>query len=175
MTVHIIAAVEQGGGIGRGGDMLHHLRADLQRFRRLTMGHTLIMGRRTFESLPGGALPGRRNIVVTRNAAFTAPDIETASSLEQALAMAAADSDVYIIGGGVIYEQAMSVADVLDITHIMTHSADADTFFPDIDNELFELIDSESAPTPVEAVFATYRRRKTPAYDTPAEGSPAAL
>lgn len=174
MTIHIIAAVERGGGIGRGGDMLHHLRADLQRFKRLTMGHTLIMGRRTFDSLPGGALPGRRNIVVSRNAAWQAPGAERAASLDEALAMAQADSDVYIIGGGTIYEQAMPLADVLDITHIEAQSADADTFFPDIGPEIFELVERESAPTPVEAVFATYRRRNAVADDAPGEGGPAA-
>ena len=65
--IHIIAAIDQQRGIGYGGDMLYHIREDLRRFKSLTMGHTLVMGRKTFDSLPGGALPGRRNIVITRN------------------------------------------------------------------------------------------------------------
>lgn len=95
--IHIIAAIDQHRGIGYNGDMLYHIREDLRRFKSLTMGHTLVMGRKTFDSLPGGALPGRRNIVITHNEAWTAPGAERASSLAEALAMAAGD-EIYIIG-----------------------------------------------------------------------------
>lgn len=81
----IIAAVARDGAIGRRGDLLYHISADLRRFKELTMGCPVIMGRKTFESLPKGALPGRRNIVITRNSAFSAPDTETAVSLDTAV------------------------------------------------------------------------------------------
>ena len=87
--IRIIAATGRDGAIGRRGDLAFHISADLRRFKTLTTGHTVVMGRRTFESLPKGALPRRRNIVVTRNPAFSAPGAECAPSLEAALAMAA--------------------------------------------------------------------------------------
>ena len=115
----IIVAITAGkGAIGRKGDMIYHISDDLRRFKALTTGHTIVMGRRTFESLPKGALPDRRNIVITRNADFTAPAVETAFSLEEALKMAEADGEVFVIGGGQIYAQALPLADKLEITLI---------------------------------------------------------
>ena len=127
--IHIIAAIDQHRGIGYGGDMLYHIREDLRRFKSLTMGHTLVMGRKTFDSLPGGALPGRRNIVITRNEAWTAPEVERASSLAEALAMASGD-EIYIIGGGQVYAEALPIADMLDLTLIHLAAPEVDTFFP---------------------------------------------
>jgi len=127
----IIAAVSSNLAIGTGGDMPFHISADLRRFKSLTMGFPLIMGRRTFESFPGGALPGRRNIVVTRNPSYTAADIETAPGLDKALEMAADAEKVFIIGGGQIYRQALPLADELDLTEIDSEVVGADTFFPD--------------------------------------------
>ena len=83
--ISIIAAVALDGAIGRQGGLVCHIREDMRHFRRLTMGHPVVMGRKTFESLPGGALPGRRNVVVTRNSAYHAEGIETFPSLEQAI------------------------------------------------------------------------------------------
>ena len=91
--------------IGRRGELLYHISADLRRFKALTTGHTVVMGRKTFESLPKGALPNRRNIVVSRQTGFSAPGIEVAHSLEAALGMADSN-DIYIIGGAEIYRQA---------------------------------------------------------------------
>ena len=136
--IHIIAAIDENRGIGYRGDMLFHIREDLKRFKAITMGHTLVMGRKTFDSLPGGALPGRRNIVVSRNAAWSAPGAERAASLDEALAMAG-DGDVFVIGGGQIYRQALPLADVLDITEIHTHAPTADTFFPDYSRHFTEV------------------------------------
>lgn len=127
--IHIIAAIDQQRGIGYGGDMLYHIREDLRRFKSLTMGHTLVMGRKTFDSLPGGALPGRRNIVITRNEAWTAPGAERAASLVDALAMAG-DDEVYVIGGGQVYAEALPLADVLDLTLIHSSAPQVDTYFP---------------------------------------------
>lgn len=131
--INIIVAIDARGAIGRGGDLLFHRRDDMRHFRDITMGNTLVMGRKTFESLPGGALPGRRNIVITRNNGYTAPDIETVSSLAEALKAAEArGEDVMIIGGGEIYRQAMPLAQRLEITEIDTSAPDADTFFPEM-------------------------------------------
>lgn len=132
--ITIIAAITADkGAIGRNGDLVYHVSADLKHFKALTTGHTVVMGRRTFESLPKGALPNRRNIVVTRNAAFMASGIETAPSLEVALAMSAGE-EVFIIGGGQIYEQALPLADRLCLTSVEAPTPDdADTFFPPID------------------------------------------
>lgn len=129
--IHLIVAIDRHGAIGRGGDLLFHFRDDLRRFKALTMGKTLIMGRKTFESLPGGALPGRRNIVVTSNPAYTAPGIETASTPLKALEMAAAGpGDTFIIGGAKIYAELLPYAECLDITAVKAAGEDADTFFP---------------------------------------------
>lgn len=135
--IHIIAAIDQHRGIGYNGDMLYHIREDLRRFKSLTMGHTLVMGRKTFDSLPGGALPGRRNIVITRNEAWTAQGAERASSLAEALAMAAGD-EIYIIGGGQVYAEALPLADVLDLTLIHSAAPEVDTFFPPYEDMFVE-------------------------------------
>ncbi len=129
----IIVAIDRRGAIGRGGDLLFYIKDDLRRFKALTMGNTLVMGRRTFESLPKGALPGRRNIVVSRNAAYTAPGIEVAPSLEAALALAAdGPGDTFVIGGGQIYAQALAKADVLELTVVDAEAEAPDTYFPAI-------------------------------------------
>lgn len=127
--VNIIVAATLDGAIGLEGDMLYYIGPDLKRFKELTTGNTIIMGRKTFESLPKGALPDRRNIVVTRQSTFAAPGAETAASLEDALAMAAGQ-EIFIIGGESIYRQAMPLADRLYLTEINIRRPDADTFFP---------------------------------------------
>lgn len=127
----MIAAVTRDNALGRGGDMIFHISSDLKRFKALTMGHPLIMGRRTFESFPNGPLPGRRNIVISRNSNFCHKGAEIFPSLESAIS--AAGEDAMVIGGGTIYEQAMPFADRLEITEIDAVADDADTFFPAID------------------------------------------
>lgn len=157
-TVHIIVAIDRNGAIGRAGDMLYHLGADLRRFKRLTMGHPLIMGRKTFDSLPNGALPGRRNIVVTRNSQWESAGAERAGSLGEAFSLAG-DGDVFVIGGGEIYRQAMPFADVLDITEIDAESDDADTFFEIENVDDYAVIEMEDAGTTPAARFVTYVRK----------------
>lgn len=157
--IHLICAIDRRGAIGSRGDMLFHLRADLRRFKALTMGHPIIMGRKTFDSLPGGALPGRRNIVITRNDNWSAPGAERAASLEDALTMAG-HGEVFVIGGAQIYALAMPVADVLDLTVIDAVGAEPDTFFPAIPLDDFVVEAIEHAPTEPAAKFVTLRRRK---------------
>ena len=129
--VTIIAAITSDkGAIGRKGDLIYHVSADLKHFKALTTGHTVVMGRRTFDSLPKGALPNRRNIVVTRNAELKPIGAETAGSLEEALAMCEGQ-EVFVIGGGEIYRQALGLADRLNLTMVDEPTpVDADTFFP---------------------------------------------
>lgn len=129
----IIAAVADNLAIGVAGDLAFHISADLKRFKELTMGKTIVMGRKTFESLPKGALPGRRNIVITRNSEWTAPNVVTAQSLQEALD--ASQGEVFVIGGGQIYRQAIPFADTLQITRIFAPVPEADTFFPEYDSE----------------------------------------
>ena len=156
--IHIIVAIDCKGAIGRHGDMLFHLRADLRRFKSLTMGHTLIMGRKTFDSLPSGALPGRRNIVISRNDAFFAPGAERAASLEEAIAMAG-DSEIFVIGGAQIYTLALPLADVLDITVIDAEGSSPATFFPKIPLDDFSIEKIVIADTVPPARFITLRRK----------------
>lgn len=142
--VSIIAIVARDGAIGRGGDQPFHIADDFRRFKALTLGHPVVMGRRTFEALPKGALPGRRNIVVTRRPAWTAPGVETASSVEDAIAMCG-DAEPFIIGGGEVYRRALPLATRLYITEVDADVPDADTFFPHVDPELFPLAETSSS------------------------------
>ena len=133
--ISIIVAIADGNAIGRNGGLLCHLPADLKHFKAVTSGHTVIMGRKTFDSLPKGALPNRRNIVVTRNPAFSAPGVETADSLEKAFEMTAGDGEVFIIGGAQIYNESLPFADKIYLTKIEASFPDADTFFPEIGDD----------------------------------------
>lgn len=127
--------------IGFNGDLIWHIKEDLKRFKRLTMGHPVIMGRKTRESLPK-ALPGRTNIVITRNTGYHAADSLIAHSLEEALEIAkkAEGADkIFIIGGGQIYEEAFPLLDSLEITHVYDSPHDVDTFFPEVTIDDWEL------------------------------------
>ena len=128
--ISIIAAVAANRAIGYQNKLLYWLPNDLKRFKALTTGNTIIMGRRTFESLPKGALPNRRNIVLSRTRTEF-PGCDTYASLDEALAHCGAGDDVYIIGGSSVYEQALPVADRLCLTEIHDTPKDADSFFPD--------------------------------------------
>lgn len=161
----IIAAITaRRGAIGRKGDLIYHISADLKHFKELTTGHTVLMGRRTFLSLPKGALPKRRNIVITSDTEWTAPNVETAHSLDEALALTAADSEIFVIGGVQVYAETLAVADRLCITLIdAPEPDDADTFFPPIDPSLWEITDMSprfTDPTGIPYTFVTFSRKK---------------
>ena len=127
--ISIIAAVAKNRAIGYQNKLIYWLPNDLKRFKALTTGHTIIMGRNTFLSLPKGALPNRRNIVLSRSQkAF--PACDTYVSLEEALKHCTPDEDIYIIGGASVYRQALKIADRLCLTEIDDTPGDADTFFP---------------------------------------------
>jgi dihydrofolate reductase len=131
--ITIIAAVAQNRAIGYENKLIYHLPADMKRFKELTTGHTIIMGRHTFESLPKGALPNRRNIVLSRTQHIFA-GCDCYSSLQEALQHCEKDEDIYIIGGASVYKEALPLADRLCLTEVEDTPTNADTFFPSYDN-----------------------------------------
>ena len=128
--ISIIAAVAKDRAIGFQNKLIYWLPNDLKRFKALTTGHTIIMGRNTFLSLPKGALPNRRNIVLSRTVTDF-PGCDVYPSLEEALVHCTKDEDVYIIGGASVYTQALSLADRLCLTEVDDTPKEADTFFPE--------------------------------------------
>ena len=128
--VNIIAAVARNRAIGFQNKLIYWLPNDLKRFKSLTTGHTIIMGRNTFLSLPKGALPNRRNVVLSRTQTDF-PGCDTYSSLEEALNNCTPNEDIYIIGGAAVYQQALAIADRLCLTEIDDIPEQADAFFPD--------------------------------------------
>ena len=132
--ISIIAAVAKNRAIGYQNKLIYWLPNDLKRFKTLTTGHTIIMGRNTFLSLPKGALPNRRNIVLSRSQKVF-PGCDVYASLEEALKHCTPDEDIYIIGGASVYRQALKIADRLCLTEIDDTPDDADTFFPPYKDE----------------------------------------
>ena len=126
-----IVAVSENWGIGKDNGLLFHISADLKRFKALTSGHTVIMGRKTLQSLPGGkGLPGRRNIVLTGDKSFAAENAETVHTLSAAVF--AAGADAFVIGGETVYRQLLSLCERVYVTRVFA-SPEADAFFPDLD------------------------------------------
>lgn len=168
IKIVIIVAVSQNGIIGRDGDMPWKLSTDLKRFKALSMGKPLIMGRKTFESVGSKPLPGRPHIIISRSQRFDMPGVETVSSLEEALDRGkeiAADlgvTEVCIVGGGEIYRQALGLADELHVTHVET-VVEGDTAFPPINPNEFALTEETSVPAGEKdnypTRYAIYRRR----------------
>lgn len=166
--ITLIAAVAENGVIGRDLDMPWKLSTDLKRFKALTMGKPMIMGRKTFLSVGERPLPGRPHIIISRNQDYRPDGVDVVSSLEDALslgrerAQALGVDEVFIAGGGEIYRQAMPFADQLSVTHVDV-SLEGDTFFPQIDPAIFEKIEETSAPAgerdDFAVRFARYRRR----------------
>lgn len=136
--ITIIAAIAENNAIGQNGKLLYWLPADLKRFKALTTGHTIIMGRKTFDSLPKGALPNRRNIVLTRSAKEF-PGAESFSSLKTALASCSTDEEAYIIGGASVYAEALPLADRLCLTEVHDTPKEADAFFPTFNKEEWDV------------------------------------
>ncbi|SDP34886.1 Dihydrofolate reductase [Nakamurella panacisegetis] len=159
MSITLIASVAENGVIGDGGDLAWRNSEDLRRFKNLTTGHPIIMGRKTFDSI-GRPLPGRRTIVVTRSTGFSRDGVEAVHSLPDALALVP-DQDVFVIGGGEIYAQSIGLADRLEITHIELELA-GDTRFPAIAPADWERIRVEHRDG---FSFVTYRRRPEPVTD----------
>lgn len=130
MKISLIVAVAEDRAIGDKGNLLWHLSSDLKRFKAITTGHTIIMGRKTYDSLPNGALPNRRNIVVSRQLK-SLKDAEVYSDIDEALKATSDEDIVYIIGGGEIYKETFPRADELHITLVHKSYPEADTRFPE--------------------------------------------
>ena len=146
MIISIIAVLGKNNEIGKNNQLLCKLSSDLKRFKEITTGHTVIMGRKTFESLPKGALPNRRNIMLSRNLELKIENAEVYSTLDYALLKCINESEVFVIGGAQIYSQALPVADKLYITRIHSSFPDADAFFPQIDRNIWKETNRETFP-----------------------------
>jgi dihydrofolate reductase len=158
--VSVIVAVANDNVIGGNNSLLWHISEDLRMFKRTTQGHPVVMGRKTFESL-GRPLPNRTNVVITRNPDFTADGVVTAGSLEEAVAMFPSQEEVFVIGGGEIYTQAMRLADKFYLTRVYA-DYEGDVYFPEWNPAEWILISSEhydcgeTFPHPFD--FFVYRR-----------------
>lgn len=140
--ISVIVAIANDGVIGAGNDLIWHIPEDLKRFKAITSGHPVIMGRKTFESL-GRPLPNRTNVVITRNRDYCPEGVVMAGSLEEALALFPAEEEVFIIGGGEIYRQSMPLADKFYITEVHA-DYEGDTYFPEWDRAEWDEIFSEN-------------------------------
>lgn len=139
--ITLIAAAAENNALGKDNDLLWHLPNDFKRFKEITSGHHIIMGRKTFESFPK-PLPNRTHIIITRQKEYLVENCIVVHSLEEAIAIAPKNEEVFIIGGAQIYEQSIPLADKIDLTRVHT-SLDADAFFPEFDTSEWNLVFSE--------------------------------
>jgi dihydrofolate reductase len=160
-TITLIAAIAHNNAIGKDNDLIWHLPADLKRFKSTTSGHHIIMGRNTYESI-GKPLPNRTSVIITRNSDYTAEGCIVVNSLEEAIKVAKDDVSPFIIGGAQIYNQAIEIADKLDITEVH-HQFDADVFFPEIDLKVWQEMSREKFSSDeknqYDYSFITYQKR----------------
>lgn len=160
MTLTLIAAAAENNALGKDNRMIWHLPNDFKRFKQLTTGHHIIMGRKTFESLPG-MLPNRTHVIITRQGDYSAPEgCIVVNSLDEALKACQQDEEAFVIGGGEIYRQAIERADKIELTRVIGVSPEADAFFPEIKltewklaEEVFHPKDEKHA---YDMVFRTY-------------------
>ena len=159
----IIVAIAENYAIGKKGDLLCHMPADLKHFKEITSGKTVLMGERTFFSLPKHPLPNRRNIVLTDVSDKTFEGAEAVYSIDELCAKVQGEEEAFVIGGGMVYQQMMPLADKLYITHIHHSWEDADTFFPEIRESEWRLLSAErheaDDKNPYDYTFAEYGRR----------------
>ena len=143
MTISIIVAMAENRAIGRNGDLIWHNSRDLRQFKKITSGHTVIMGYKTYLSLPNQkALPNRRNIILTTRLDEAPKGFEVADSIKKALEMVKDEEEVFVIGGGMVYEQFLPFADRLYLTRL-NKEFEADTFFPYVNFDEWDLVDLE--------------------------------
>ncbi len=157
----IIAAVSLNNVIGNKNKLIWKLSDDLKRFKELTTGHSIIMGRKTFDSL-SNPLPNRDNIVITRSSNYSNPDIKVCSSIEDAIRLTEADTQPFIIGGGEIYSQTINMVDKIELTRVH-EEFDGDAYFPEIPLDIFELINEEKynsdSKNEFDYSYLTYKKR----------------
>lgn len=156
MRVSLIVALDENSAIGRHGTLPWRLSTDLRRFKKLTMGHHLLMGRRTWESI-GHPLPGRTNVVITRQPDYTAQGCLVVHSLQAALELAAqaGETEAFVIGGGEIFQTALPHAHRIYLTRVHTHTEDADVYFPSIDLTSWHLNQEDPIPADGKNEYAT--------------------
>ena len=142
--ITIIAAVAENNALGKDNQLLWHLPDDFKRFKNITSGYHIIMGRKTFESFPK-PLPNRTHVIITRQKDYQPEGCLIVNSLSKAISVCPKDEELFIIGGGEIYKQSIEMADKLDITRVH-HTFDADTFFPEIDLTKWKLTSEEYNP-----------------------------
>ena len=163
--ISIIVAIAENYAIGKKGDLLCHMPADLKHFKEITSGSTVLMGERTFFSLPKHPLPNRRNIVLTDVQGKTYEGAEAVYSIDELVAKVAPEEEAFVICGGMVYRQMMPLADKLYITHIHHSWEDADTFFPEIDPAVWKQTSAErhdaDEKNPYDYTFAEYTRNDT--------------
>ncbi len=161
--ISIIVAIAENYAIGKKGDLLCHMPTDLKHFKDITSGKTVMMGERTFFSLPKHPLPNRRNIVLTDVAGKTFEGAEAVYSIDEMVKCIQGEEEAFVLGGGMVYRQMMPLADKLYITHIHHSWEDADTFFPEIKESEWKLLNAErhfaDEKNPYNYTFATYGRR----------------
>ena len=161
--ISIIVAIAENYAIGKKGDLLCHMPADLKHFKQITSGKTVMMGERTFFSLPKHPLPNRRNIVLTDVQGKTFEGAEAVYSIDEMVKLINGEEEAFVIGGGMVYRQMMERADKLYITHIHHSWDDADTFFPEIKESEWQLLSAErheaDENNPYDYTFAEYGRR----------------
>jgi dihydrofolate reductase len=162
--ISVIAAVDEHNAIGKKNRLLWNLPFDMQRFKSATVGHAVVMGRRTFESLPKGALPNRKNIVLTTTPPEGFVNVFVCNSMQDALELCAKEEELFMIGGAMVYKSAMEIADKLYLTRVHHVFEDADIFFPEINFDEWE--ETENQPHPADEqhkyayTFHTYLRRR---------------
>jgi dihydrofolate reductase len=142
--ITLIAAVAENNALGKDNQLLWHLPDDFKRFKNITSGHHIIMGRKTFESFPK-PLPNRIHVIITRQKDYQPEGFLIVDSLAKAISVCPKNEELFIIGGGEIYNQSIEMADKLDITRVH-HTFDADTFFPEIDLTKWKLTSEEYHP-----------------------------
>ena len=166
----LIVAVAQNNAIGRNNELLWHISEDLKYFKSTTIGHPVIMGRKTYESI-GRPLPGRRNIVLTRGTLEIPPvknpqttSMEVVNSLEQVYALAQGDEEFFVMGGGMLYNETFGKADFLYLTRIYAEAENADTFFPEVDEKEWDVVRQSQLlhdeENDIDFKFIVYKRRR---------------
>jgi len=160
--ITIIVAIAQNNALGKNNKLIWHLPDDLKRFKKLTLNKHIIMGRKTFESLPN-LLPNRKHIIISKNPSYRKNGTTVVSNIEQAIKIASEDEEIFVIGGAEIYNLFLNIADKIELTYVH-HDFEADTFFPEIDLNQWKLIFSEFHPKDqkhkYDFTFKTYTKKK---------------
>lgn len=160
--ISLIVAIADNRVIGKDNQLIWHLPADLKRFKQLTMGHHMVMGRKTFDSI-GKALPGRTSVVITRQHGWKKENVIKANSLQSALSLCGTNTEIFIIGGAQIFSEALSLADKIYLTHIH-YTFDGDVFFPELNEDNWETTFNElhkaDEKNPFDYSFINYERKR---------------